>query len=54
MEILELEGEDLHKGVFTQSVASCRSRQATTNRIASNFVARHGATQKNTVRVNGP
>jgi hypothetical protein len=35
----------LDKGVFTLSVASCCQRQATMDRIASNFVARLRATE---------
>jgi hypothetical protein len=39
---------DFIKGVFTLSVALCRQRQATMDRIASNFVSdikRHGGTE---------
>jgi hypothetical protein len=36
-------------GVFTLSVALCRQRQATTDRIVSNFVARHSATKSDTI-----
>jgi hypothetical protein len=38
------------KGVFTLSVAPCRQQPASTDRIVSNFVARHKATKFHSLR----
>jgi hypothetical protein len=40
----------MYLGALTLSVASCRKRRATTDRIASNFVAWHRATQNHCSR----